>query len=151
MSNTYDSDIWRETEGKYGTSWVANKDAIESELPELAKRIDWSPGAKYDDGAKYRYSVTFSDKYGYSLWRNEKKGSFRSGSVQQSIQDNQPRQYPSQQVLSAAKDYEELKEILIDMSNSQQLMLAALEQIKNKLGISNFEPASEASLEDTEN
>lgn len=77
-------DIWKESQGQFGISWRASYDEVQAVYPELAKNLPKENGASWDDGAKYRYKVTYKPGYDFTVWRNQKstKGNF-----------NRPRQF----------------------------------------------------------
>jgi hypothetical protein len=89
-------DIWKEHDGQYGKSWRASWDEVEAVYPELIKNLEKVNGAVYDDGAKYRYKVTYKAGYDYTIWRNEKKRG-GGGNFNRPRQFQQTAQQPQQQ------------------------------------------------------
>ena len=128
-------EIWTETKGQYGISWRASWDEVAAVYPELIKNLEKAHGFKWDDGAKYRYSVTYKDGYGYTVWRNEKSN--RGGG-----NFNRPRQFQSPQKTTGQKTlsdtevkYEELA------ARTEQWMQNINFKLDRLLQESNIDPA----------
>jgi predicted transcriptional regulator len=125
----------KEINGQYGPFWSEKAVDVEEQAPELYNNIvtALSDGKKgYSDGP-FWYKIKVSDTYGKQVIRT--RNSFRA-------KQQDGRVAPSQQTLSSARDTKEILDKISELDNGVQLALAALEQIKNKLGVSNFEPAS---------
>jgi hypothetical protein len=132
-------DIWKEHQGQFGMSWRASWDEVEAVYPELISNLQKVNGSTYDDGAKYRYKVTYKPGYDFTIWRNQKstRGNF-----------NRPRQFQEQQPTQAQRTlsdtevrYEELaaetRKWMQEISYKIDRLLA-----ENKIDPAGIKPAS---------
>jgi len=128
----------KEIDGQYGPFWSEKAIDVEREAPELYSAIvnAVATGEKGFSDGPFWYKIKKSDQYGVQVIRTRSKFAKKRPDVNIDTLTAPAQTYGTQEEIGP-----KLKERLNEIDNGVQLCLAAIEQIKVKLGINDFETA----------